>query len=169
MSTYHQITLHEASLKDLQAILHLYSQLGQDDGRVLSTSEAERIFQTMISYPDYRLYIARYQDLVVGCFSLLIMDNIAHLGASSAIIEDVVVEISWRGRGVGREMMAFAKNIAESKGCYKLVLSSNRHREAAHRFYEKLGFVRHGYSFSLYCTPIKEESHDRRSFNLSHQ
>jgi hypothetical protein len=29
-----------------------------------------------------------------------------------------------------------------------MALSSSRQRSAAHRFYESLGFVRHGYSFS---------------------
>lgn len=169
MQEQHQIQLQEAELTDVPSLLHLYSQLGQDDGRVLSVTQAERIFLLMTAYPDYRIYVAKYRDLTVGCFALLVMDNIAHLGACSAIVEDVVVEVSWRGRGVGKLMMAFARQLAEEKGCYKMVLSSNRHREAAHRFYEKLGFVRHGYSFSINCLPVKEISHDRRSSYLSHQ
>ena len=34
-------------------------------------------------------------------------------------------------------------------GCYKMALSSNLKREAAHRFYDSLGFGRHGYSFLI--------------------
>jgi len=45
--------------------------------------------------------------------------------------------------------MDFAMNYCQSKGCYKLALSSNLNREEAHRFYERLGFKKHGYSFSV--------------------
>jgi hypothetical protein len=31
--------------------------------------------------------------------------------------------------------------------CYKLALSANRKRKAAHAFYESLGFAQHGLSF----------------------
>jgi hypothetical protein len=36
---------------------------------------------------------------------------------------------------------------AAAAGCYKLALSSNERREAAHAFYDSLGFQRHGFSF----------------------
>ena len=50
-------------------------------------------------------------------------------------------------QGVGKAMMEHAREQCRLAGCYKLALSSNLRREAAHRFYEALGFERHGYSF----------------------
>jgi GNAT superfamily N-acetyltransferase len=50
---------------------------------------------------------------------------------------------------VGRAMMAHAIEQCRKAGCYKLALSSNLKREDAHRFYESLGFERHGYSFVI--------------------
>ena len=44
-------------------------------------------------------------------------------------------------------MMQHAMDQSRALGCYKLALSSNVKRELAHAFYDKLGFVRHGYSF----------------------
>ena len=46
-------------------------------------------------------------------------------------------------------MMAHAREQCRAAGCYKLALSSNLCREAAHLFYESLGFERHGYSFVI--------------------
>lgn len=46
--------------------------------------------------------------------------------------------------------MAHAIDIARGKGCYKLVLSSNRKRRAALAVYESLGFEKHGYSYRLW-------------------
>jgi ribosomal protein S18 acetylase RimI-like enzyme len=145
----HAITITAARETHLPAILNLYAQLGQDDGRVLDLDTAQKLLARIASYPDYRLYVAVIEGKVIGCFALLIMDNLAHCGEPSAIVEDVVVAEQWRGRGIGQAMMGFATRISQRKGCYKIVLSSNRMRQAAHRFYERLGFSQHGYSFFL--------------------
>jgi GNAT superfamily N-acetyltransferase len=143
------IILREATEADLPSLLTLYSRLGQDDGTVLSLEEATRILARMKTYPDYRIYVACIAQKIVGTFALLIMDNLGHKGARSAVLEDVVVDERLRGRGVGRQMMASAHGLCREKGCYKMALTSNRNREDAHRFYESLGFEKHGYSFSI--------------------
>ena len=146
-----EISIREATEVDLPAILSLYAQLGQDDGTVLDHDDAGRIFARLKTYPDYRIYVALADSRVVGTFALLIMETIAHHGARSGILEDVVVETGLRGRGVGKKMMAYAGNLCREKGCYKIALTSNRNREAAHRFYESLGYEKHGYSFAIAC------------------
>ncbi|RPH50464.1 MAG: GNAT family N-acetyltransferase [Desulfobacteraceae bacterium] len=141
--------IREAAEIDLPAVLVLYAQLGQDDGSVLSLEEAGRILDRMNNYPDYRLYVAVIKRRVVGTFAMLIMDNMAHKGARSAIIEDVVVDERLRGQGLGKKMILFAYGLCHEKGCYKMALTSNKNRKEAHRFYESLGFEQHGYSFSI--------------------
>lgn len=144
-----RLTIRQARRPDLPAILDLYRELGEDDGTVLCLGEAEAILEIMARYPDYHLYLAQREGRVVGTFALLIMDNIGHRGAKSAILEDVVVDSALRGQGIGRRMVAHAAMLCRDKGCYKLALSSNRRRRGAHRFYRALGFTRHGCSFSL--------------------
>jgi GNAT superfamily N-acetyltransferase len=46
-------------------------------------------------------------------------------------------------------MMEFARSRCREAGCYKMALSSNLERDAAHAFYDTLGFERHGYSFRV--------------------
>ena len=89
-------------------MLRLYAQPALDDGRILALEAAERILERMARYPDYRLYVVTRDDRVVGTFALLIMDNLAHLGTPSAVIEDVAVAPDWQRRGVGRAMMRHA-------------------------------------------------------------
>jgi GNAT superfamily N-acetyltransferase len=120
-----------------------------DDGQTLPLAEAERLFDRMASYPDYRMYVAIRDDQIVGSFALLIMDNLGHRGAPSGVIEDVVVDPPCQGQGIGRAMMQHALYLCGEKGCYKVALSSNLAREHAHAFYESLGFERHGYSFRV--------------------
>jgi GNAT superfamily N-acetyltransferase len=100
-------------------------------------------------YPNYRLFVAELNGAIVGTFALLIMDNLAHLGTPSGVVEDVVVTADLRGKGIGRRMMETALAICRESGCYKMALSSNLKREAAHAFYESLDFEKHGYSFRV--------------------
>jgi ribosomal protein S18 acetylase RimI-like enzyme len=138
-----------AERADLPAVLALYAQPELDDGRVLSRADAEAVFARFAAYPDYTLHVAEENGEIVGTFALLVMDNIGHLGTPSAVVEDVAVAPACQGRGIGRRMMAHALDLARAKGCYKLALSSNLKREAAHGFYESLGFEKHGFSFRV--------------------
>lgn len=143
------LIIREAERDDLPGVLALYAQPDLDDGAVLPLYDAERLFARFARYPDYTLYVAEQDGRIVGTFALLIMDNLGHLGAPSAIVEDVAVGPVLQGRGVGRAMMRFAMTRATEKHCYKIVLSSNARRERAHSFYESLGFERHGFSFRI--------------------
>jgi GNAT superfamily N-acetyltransferase len=139
----------EAFKEDIPGVLRLYAQPDLDNGIVLSLSEAEHLFKRITEYPDYKIYVAFLEKQLVGTFALLIMDNLAHMGAPSAIIEDVAVDPEWQGRGVGKQMMGYALQLCGEKGCYKAVLSTNLKREEAHAFYESLDFEKHGYSYRI--------------------
>ena len=65
-------------------------------------------------------------------------------------LEGRIALITGGGRGIGRAMMEHALSEARQAGCYKLALSSHLMRRDAHRFYESLGFERHGYSFAVF-------------------
>ena len=141
------LTFREANRQDLPRILDLYARAL--DGRALKVDDAERLFERIQRYPDYRLHLAETDGRLAGTFALLIMDNLGECGTPSGIIEDVVVEPEYQRRGVGRAMMQHALAICRQKGCYKLMLSSNLARSSAHAFYESLGFEKHGYSFRI--------------------
>jgi GNAT superfamily N-acetyltransferase len=148
-----EVFCREASKEDLPYVIGLYSQPDLDNGKVLSLTDAERIFERMARYPDYKIYVAAFEERIVGTFALLIMDNLSHMGAPSAVIEAVAVDPEWQARGVGKRMMHYTIEVAVEKSCYKTVLSSNLKRERAHAFYESLGFKRHGYSFRVDVYP----------------
>ena len=57
-----------------------------------------------------------------------------------SIIEDVIVDISARGQGVGEALMQSAIELAKEKGAHNISLTSNSLRVAANKLYLKLGF-----------------------------
>lgn len=146
-----EILIRQATLDDVKAILQIYAD-ALDNGKVLSVEKAQRVFLKQQQYPDYKVFVAEYNQQLVGTFALLIMENMAHMGTPSAVVEDVGVLPSVQGKGIGKLMMEFALNYAREKGCYKLSLSSNLRREKAHQFYESLGFQKHGFSFLMNLT-----------------
>ena len=120
------LKIRKAAESDLRAVLRLYAQSGMDNGRVLTIDTASKILQRMATYPEYAVYVATAHDgSVVGTFALLVMDNLAHMGTPSAVVEDVCVDEQLRGQGVGRTMMHFAMAFARERRCYKLALSSS--------------------------------------------
>jgi GNAT superfamily N-acetyltransferase len=157
MSSPSQITFREASDGDLPAVLALIGQPDMDDGAVLALEQARDVFFRMMSYPSYRIHLAERDGAVVGTFALLVMDNLGHMGAPSAIVEQVLVDPAAQGSGVGAAMMRHAMQLAAERGCYKLVLSSNIKRERAHAFYDRLGFERHGISFHVELSETHRE------------
>jgi GNAT superfamily N-acetyltransferase len=143
------VIVRPADEADLPAVLALYGHPEIDGADLLPLAEARALFQRFATYPNYRLFVACDGRRIVGTFTLLIVDNLAHRGAPSGLVEDVVVAADCQYRGIGKQMMHFAREECRRAGCYKLALSSNLKRAAAHRFYESLGFERHGFSFRV--------------------
>jgi len=142
-----ELEIRKATDADLPGILRLYAQPGMDDGNVLTVEAAAQVLQRMSTYANYVVYVAVEAGTIVGTFALLIMDNLAHMGAPSAVVEDVCVDEQLRGQGIGKAMMTLAMQVAREQGCYKLSLSSDLARGPAHAFYRSLGFEQHGLSF----------------------
>ncbi|GGD47590.1 hypothetical protein GCM10011514_09470 [Emticicia aquatilis] len=143
-----EVIIRQATLNDVKDILHIYAE-SLDNGKVLSVEKAQRIFLKQQQYPDYKVFVAEYEQQLIGTFAILIMENMAHQGTPSAVVEDVGVLPAVQGKGIGKLMMEYALNYAKEKGCYKMSLSSNLKREKAHQFYESLGFQKHGFSFLM--------------------
>jgi ribosomal protein S18 acetylase RimI-like enzyme len=84
------------------------------------------------------LLIARTNDSsIVGALSLTVYR--VPTGIRS-IIEDVIVDESARGQGLGDALMKRAIEIAREKGASNIALTSNPKRETANRLYVRMGF-----------------------------
>jgi GNAT superfamily N-acetyltransferase len=144
-----ELTIREATEDDLPCIFDLYTASDIGDHQTFTPAEAAAQLAIFRQYPSFRLFVAAADGKIVGTYELLIMHNMAKRGHKSGIVEDVAVDPAHQGQGIGRAMMQHALEECRRARCYKLTLSSNLRREAAHRFYDALGFERHGYSFRM--------------------
>ena len=80
-------------------------------------------------------FVAINNETIIGFASIHIIEK---LNRRSCLIEDVVVDKSERGKGIGKLLIEHLINFSKSKSCDKIVLNS---KESNIPFYSKLGFV----------------------------
>lgn len=84
------------------------------------------------------LMIARdHENHIVGALTLAVYRVPSGV---RAMIEDVIVDESARGQGVGEALMQRAIGLAKEKGVGTIALTSSPFREAANKLYVKMGF-----------------------------
>jgi ribosomal protein S18 acetylase RimI-like enzyme len=85
------------------------------------------------------MLVARDDDgSIVGSLTLVLYRIPA--GGLRALIEDVVVDESARGQGIGEGLTREAQQLATVLGAGAIQLTSRPEREAANRLYRRLGF-----------------------------
>lgn len=84
---------------------------------------------------------------VIGFCSFAIVNNFWQEGYI-AYIYAMIVDKSFRGQGIGTELIKCAVDKAKQIGCKKIELDSGFPRENAHNFYKKNGFEKRAYLFS---------------------
>ena len=144
------IEIREAVDAEVAEVLRVLAESGIDGERSFTVDEAREHLARIQQNANYRLLVALVDGEILGTYSLVIVDKLGKRGAPAGVVEDVAVSPSAQRKGVGRAMMAHAIEECRKAGCYKVALSSNLKRSDAHRFYESLGFERHGYSFAVF-------------------
>lgn len=91
----------------------------------------------IVASPDSVLYLARHDGRIVGSLTLAFYRIPTGL---KAWIEDVVVDESARGQGVGEALNTAAIDEARRRGAKHVSLTSRASRETANRLYQRLGF-----------------------------
>ncbi|MFI7106658.1 GNAT family N-acetyltransferase [Nonomuraea sp. NPDC050227] len=137
----------EARLDDFEHIVRLYRQLQPDDPEVVDGSDAA-VFRQILASPALRLFVLELDGAVVATTYLNVIPNLTRSASPYAVIENVVVEASRRGAGLGKQIMAATLQAAWEAGCYKAMLMTSSRRPATHAFYRACGFsgdAKHAY------------------------
>lgn len=126
--------VREATPEVLDALARLLPQLNDS----LALPDANRL-QRLIADPDVTLLLARDGDAIVGTTTVIVYTTPFWIKAR---LDEVVVDASARGSGVGEALVRAALDVGREKGAQVAELQSGRgsNREAAHRLYERIGF-----------------------------
>ncbi|MEU8165519.1 GNAT family N-acetyltransferase [Micromonospora sp. NPDC049004] len=124
---------------DFAQIIRLYRQLNPDDP-VVDDGSDEAAFAQIVGAPGLHLFVLERDGVVVATTYLNVIPNISRSASPYAVIENVVVEKSRRGTGLGRQIMAGTLQAAWNAGCYKAMLMTGSRDPSTHAFYRACGF-----------------------------
>ena len=122
----------EADDSTLDAVNRLLPQLSKSS-KLINWSTLQKLTNSECT----RLYVAKEEDTIFGMLSLVVFSIPT---GTKAWIEDVVVDERARGKGVGKELMNHALNVAKELGAKSADLTSRPSREAANKLYQAIGF-----------------------------
>jgi ribosomal protein S18 acetylase RimI-like enzyme len=147
------VEVRPARIQDAAPLHQLYCELadGRADARPAGVDLTGEILTEIVGQPGRRLLVAEVEGgQLAGTVDVLLVTNLTHTGRPWAVVENVVVATVHRRRGIGRALMEEAMGQARRVGCYKVQLTSGKHRAEAHAFYRSLGFEAVAEGFKAY-------------------
>ena len=142
------MTLRNATESDLDAIVVLLSDDPISAARGDVAADTDRpaylaALREITADPANALLVVEDATGVVGTMQLTRIPGMARQGAARILVEAVRVSGDRRSSGIGGLMMRWVIEMAApATGSVLIELTSDASRHGAHRFYERLGFVR---------------------------
>lgn len=136
------LTIRRAVRGDIPAIAALLADdfIGNArEGAPLADYEAG--FDAVERDPNQLLAVAENAGEVVGTMQISFVPGLSRGGHWRGHVEAVRVASERRGQKIGEAMMAWAEARCRERGCIVCELTSDKRRDAAHRFYDRIGFT----------------------------
>lgn len=140
---------------DLAAILALLADDALGRGREaeggMITPEHVAAFAAIMGDANQLLAVVELGGEVVGCLQITFIPGLSRRGAWRGQFESVRIASHLRGQGLGEQFLLWAIAQCRARGCRLVQLTTDRQRDKALRFYQRLGFVasHHGMKLGL--------------------
>lgn len=135
-------TIRDAKRADLPQIMALLADDPLGHGRESTDLETyQAAFDRMTAVPGNVYMVVDDGTDVLACLQYTMIHGLSRAGASRAQIEGVRVSPNARGLRIGETLMKAAIDRARADGCSLVQLTTDKSRERAHTFYERLGFT----------------------------
>ena len=144
------ITIKEASKKDIPIVLGLLYELGrpkpQEDSEV---DLFRKLTKKYIIDSDKKILVAILNDTkIVGMVSMLFLSRL-NRDTFEMYLPELVVTKEYHNQGIGKQLINSCITLAKEKNCHRIRLESGNQRKESHNFYKHLGFEQYALSFSL--------------------
>lgn len=140
--------IRPAEERDLNAVYALVCDMEEKE---LPCGAFAEIFRAQLASPDYLCLVCELGGEAVAECNLRFEYQLHHAARIAEVME-LAAAPGHRGRGLGAELLSAARDAAIERGCVQIELACNMLRRGAHRFYEREGFKKYHYKFSLPLT-----------------
>jgi len=140
--------IRRATQEDIPAILRLLEQVlavhhqGRPDlFREKGTKYSGPELLEMLGQADAPIFVLEESGSVAGYImcKMLKADGAAQEPITTLYVDDLCVDESARGKGIGRQLMEYARDYAREQGCHNLTLHVWEGNPGARAFYESMG------------------------------
>lgn len=132
--------IREIAENDFDDLMKLYVQLGNNPIPQKS-EDVLAVWNKILQNKDYHIVVADVDGTVVSTCTCIIIPNLTHNQRPYAVVENVVTDQNFRGKGYATLCLDFAKEIAIKNNCYKLMLMTGSKKEATLNFYRNAGYT----------------------------
>ncbi len=138
-----QLQFRRATQQDLQQIIDLLSGdiLGKGREDLQNFKIYEEAFFEISADKNNFLAVVELEKEIVGTCHLTLMPSLIMQGAKRLNIEAVRVKSNFRGQKIGQWMFGQIIEFSKNNQAKIIQLTTNKQRQDAQRFYQKLGFV----------------------------
>ena len=131
--------VREAVKEDLDELLNLYLFLHEKN--IPENSEhLENTWKTIIEDINHHIVVKEINGKIVSSCVCVIVPNLTRNIRPYALIENVVTNEEYRGKGYATECLNYAKEIAIKNNCYKMMLLTGTKNENTLAFYKNAGY-----------------------------
>jgi ribosomal protein S18 acetylase RimI-like enzyme len=137
------MSIRQATLEDLDLVAPLFDAYRQFYRRPPDLPLARAFLQARLGAGDSVVYLAEEEGAVVGFVQLYpLYSSTAPRPGRIWLLNDLYVTSDARGRGVGRQLMDRARQLAEETGARSIELTTAGSNTRAQALYESLGYRR---------------------------
>lgn len=123
--------------EDLPQLAALYHQFWNEDSDI---SAMQKKYEELKARDAYILLAAEIDGRVAGSVTGIVCDELYGSCCPFLVVENVIVDQSFRRKGVGHALMCALEQEAKKHGCSSMQLVTELSRRDACAFYESLGF-----------------------------
>lgn len=131
--------VREARAADLDGLLNLYTFL-HDNPLPEKTEPLLKLWRRVMDDDQHHIIVAEEEGRIVSSCVCVVIPNLTRGQRPYALIENVITDPAWRGRGLASACLDRAREIARRENCYKMMLMTGSKEEPTLRFYERAGY-----------------------------
>lgn len=151
------MNIRDMRLEDYKEVDRLMAQVHKlhVEGRPDLYVDVEHIysmemFREMVENENMISIAAEENDAIVGICFVSMREKTCMVSRKTAYMDDLCVDESCRGKGIGKNLFVYAKKRAKEMGAERMDLMVWNFNESALKFYEKMGMKPQRYIMEEY-------------------
>ncbi len=131
--------IREITENDFDQLLGLYMQL-HDNPFPGKSERVLAVWNNILADENHHIIVAEEDGNIVSSCVCVIIPNLTRGQRPYVFVENVITDEKYRKKGLATACLDYARELAQRKNCYKMMLLTGARQESTLRFYEQAGY-----------------------------